>query len=124
MARPKFEVNGHDYAKYIAADGLSLSFNDLDADGSGRNILTGLMYRKKIATKQKWTVAFNRLTEAEAAQIISDMNHEYVDVTLLDAKTQSYVTRTYYTSTINAGVQRQIGGKTYYYGMSFDITER
>ena len=120
--QPIFRLNGHDYTDYILE--LKPSLNDLDADGSGRNIINGMMYRKKISTKQKYSVTFVRLSESEIEQLISDMNHQYINVTMLDATSNQHVERTYYTSTINLGVQRYIGGHTVYDGVSFDITER
>ena len=124
MALPTFVINGHDYTELLAADGLKPSRNDLDKDGSGRNLLDGLMHRNRIATKMTYQVSFNRLTPEQLMQLESDMGGQYVNVTLLEAKTNSHVTRTYYTSTINEGVQRAINGQTYYEGVTFDITER
>ena len=124
MLPPIFKINNRDYAKYLAADGLKPSRNDLDADGSGRNILNGLMYRKRIATKLKWSVTFLRMDAETLARLESDMNSEFVRITLLEAKTGNYVERNYYTSTINEGVQRMVGGQIFYDGVSFDITER
>ena len=119
---PAFIINGHDYAEYVQE--IKPSRNDLDADGSGRNLLNGLMYRKRIAIKAKLSVSFLRLDEAQMAQLENDMYPEYVSITTLDPRQNQLVTRTYYTSTINNGVQRYIGGKTVYDGVSFDITER
>ena len=124
MLPPVFIINNRDYAKYIAEDGLKPTRNDLDADGSGRNILNGLMYRKRIATKLKWTVSFNRLDADTMNAIENAMAPEYVSITLLEPKGNRYVQRTYYCSTINNGVQRQIGDETYYDGVTFDIIER
>lgn len=115
----------HDYTKYLAEDGLKPSDNDLDADGSGRNLLDGLMYRSRIATKDKWTATFNRLDEDVMAQLMTDMKKpEYVQIILLDPDENRYIERTYYTATINKGVQRYIGGRTVYDGVTFNITER
>lgn len=122
--KPLFKINNHDYTKYLADEGLKPERNDLDADGSGRNILNGLMYRKRIATKLKYTVSFLRLDEDTLARLEEDMSGEYVQITTLDAKTKSHVTRTYYCSTINEGVQRHIGGHTFYDGVTFNIIER
>lgn len=120
--RPVFKVNGNDYAKYI--EELKPSRNDVDAEGSGRNLLDALMYRSRIATKGKWTVSFLRLDEAVMSALELDMEPEYITVTLLDPKTNRYVTREFYCSTINEGVQRYIGGRTVYDGVTFDIIER
>lgn len=120
--QPIFLLNGHDYTEYVKE--LKPSLNDLDADGSGRNLLDGLMYRKRIATKCKWTVTFLRLDETLMSQLLNDMNSQYVSVTLLEAKTNRHIQRTYYTSTINQGIQRYVDGKTVYDGVTYDLTER
>lgn len=122
--QPVFTINGHDYTRYLADEGLRPSRNDLDRDGSGRNLLDGLMYRSRIATKAKYTVTFNRLSESIMAQLETDMDAEYVSITLLDAKSNRHVTRSYYCSTINEGVQRYVGGQTVYDGVTFNIIER
>lgn len=119
---PMFKVNNHDYAEYISE--LKPSLNDLDADGSGRNLLNGLMYRKRIATKNKWTVSFLRLNENQMRQLIQDMDSTYVQITLLDAKTNTHAQKTYYCSTINQGIQHSFNGQTVYDGVTFNIIER
>lgn len=124
--KPIFKINGHDYTKYLAEDGLKPTKNDLDSDGSGRNLLDGLMYRSRISTKDKWSVTFLRLDENIIKQLEADMyaDKDYVTVTMLDAKSNRYLDKTYYCSTINEGVQRYIGEKTVYDGVTFNLTER
>lgn len=122
--KPIFKINSHDYTKYIAEDGLKPSRNDLDADGSGRNLLDGLMVRSRITSKKKWTVTFTRMGESIASQLLNDMWPQYVSITMLDAKENRYIEREYYCSTINEGIQRYIGGQTMYDGITFNITER
>lgn len=124
MAVPMFVVNGHDYAKLITE--LKPSRNDVDSDGSGRNLLDGLMYRSRLATKRKWSVTFDRLDAKTMMQLENDMygGKDYISVTLLDARVNRGVTSSYYFSAINEGVQRSINGKTYYDGVTFDIIER
>ena len=123
---PCFIIGEHDYTEYISE--LKPSLNDLDADGSGRNILTGKMYRKLIDTKRKWTVTFLQLDETMMQQLIGDVNKQYVRVTLLDPGTNTQSQREYYCSTINPGIQRYLrdgaNGKTVYDGATFNITER
>ena len=124
MTVPMFVVNGHDYAKLITE--LKPSRNDVDSDGSGRNLLDGLMYRSRLATKRKWSVTFDRLDAKTMMQLENDMygGKDYISITLLDARVNRGVTSSYYFSTINEGVQRSIKGKTYYDGVTFDIIER
>ena len=101
MARPVLIINGHDYAPYI--EELSPSRNDLDADGSGRDVQTGEMFRTRIAVKQKWEVA-----------------------TVLDPVTGGQTVKTFYTSSVPFGAQRydKSSGATFYDGMTFSMTEK
>lgn len=124
MAVPMFIVNGHDYAKLITE--LKPSRNDVDSDGSGRNLLDGLMYRSRLATKRKWSVTFGRLDAKTMMQLENDMygGKDYISITLLDARVNRGVISSYYFSTINEGVQRSINDETYYDGVTFDIIER
>lgn len=124
--KPIFKIGKNDYTAFLAEDGLSPVRNDLDADGSGRNLLDGLMYRARIAQKDKWSVKFNRLPELIIKSIAADINPEYVSITMLDPKTNRHITKTYYTSTLNYGVQRYDRSQnlTYYEGCNFNITER
>ena len=126
MSKPIFKIGGHDYTAFLAEDGLSPVRNDLDADGSGRNILSGKMFRSRIAQKDKWSVKFLRLPELILKSIAEDINPQFVDITLLDPKTNRHITKTYYTSTLTYGSQKYIPdmGVTVYDGCTFDITER
>ena len=124
--KPIFKIGKNDYTAFLADDGLAPVRNDLDADGSGRNLLDGLMYRARIAQKDKWTVKFNRLPELIVKSIAADINPEYVEITMLDPKSNRHITKTYYTSTLTYGVQRYDRSQnlTYYEGCTFNITER
>lgn len=124
MARPVLIINGHDYAPYI--EELIPSRNDLDADGSGRDVQTGLMYRTRIAVKQKWEVKLLRLTEALHRQLLADISGAYYQATVLDPTTGQQATRTFYTSSVPFGAQRfdRNTGAPVYDGMSFSMVER
>lgn len=124
--KPVFKINGHDYTAFLAEDGLSPVRNDLDADGSGRNLLDGLMYRARIAQKDKWTVKFNRLPELIMKSIAADVDGVYTEITMLDPKTNRVLTKTYYASTLTYGTQRysKSDDRTYYEGCTFNMTER
>lgn len=124
MAKPVLIINGHDYAPYI--EELTPSRNDLDADGSGRDVQTGLMYRTRIGTKQKWDVKLLRLTEAIHKQLIADINPVFYQATVIDPTTGAAATKTFYTSTVPFGAQRydKETGAPYYDGTTFSMTER
>ena len=124
MARPVLIINGHDYARYV--EELNPSRNDLDADGSGRDVQTGLMYRTRIAVKQKWDVKLLRLTEAVHRQLLADISPAFYNATVLDPVTGQQATKTFYTSSVPFGAQRfdRNSGAPVYDGMSFSMTER
>ncbi len=120
--RPIFKIGTHDYTEYV--ESLKPTTNDIDKDGAGRNLLDGLMYRKKITSKGKWTVSFLWLGETIMRQLRVDMDNEYVTITVLDSKTNTQVSKVCYCSTINEGIQRYVKGQTIYEGVTFDLTER
>lgn len=124
--KPICKIGSHDYTEYV--EELAPSDNDLDKEGSGRNVLNGLMHRTWIATKEKWTLKFLDLDEKVMSRLLKDMhaNHNYVKATFLDAETNKHLTKTYYCATINKGVQRynRVEKYTFYEGVTFSLTER
>ena len=122
--RPIFKIGDHDYTGYV--EELSPVRNDLDADGSGRNLLDGLMYRSRIAQKDKWSVKFLPIFENLMRLLSNDTSPEYITVTMLDPKSNRILTKTYYSSTLNHGKQKydSSSGLTYYTGCNFTLTER
>lgn len=124
--KPIFKIGDHDYTAFLADDGLSPVREDLDADGAGRNLLDGWMYRARIAQKDKWAVKFIDLPELIMKSIAEDINPEYVSITLLDPKTNRHLIKTYFTATLTYGRQVYDPGKGYtvYKGCTFNITER
>ena len=124
MGRPVLIINGHDYAPYV--EELTPSRNDLDADGSGRDVQTGEMFRTRIAVKQKWEVKLLRLSEATHRQLAEDISGAYYEATVLDPATGMPGTRTFYTSSVPFGAQRynRETGEAFYDGMTFNMIER
>ena len=125
MSEPIFKINGNDYTQYVAWDsGIKPADNDLDADGSGRNILDGLMYRSLIATKMTLTISMNRIDETVMAALKADLKsgENFITITWNDAGTET--TFTAYNSTLTEGSQKYINGTLVYDDVSFDVIER
>lgn len=122
--KPVLIINGHDYSRYVSE--LSPVREDLDADGSGRNLLDGLMYRARIAQKFKWAVKFNRLPEDVEKSLSEDIDGEYTEATVLHPKLNRVVTQTFYISSLTYGAQKYLRGDdmTVYDGCTFNMTER
>lgn len=124
MAKPVLIINGHDYAAYV--EELNISRNDLDADGSGRDIQTGLMYRTRIGSKMKVEVKLVAIQETVHKQLLSDISGVFYTAKVLDPSTGAQAEKTFYTSTVPFGAQRynKESRKPYYSGMTFDMIEK
>ena len=124
VTKPVLTINGHNYAAYV--EELNMSRNDLDAEGSGRDVQTGLMYRTRIASKLKATVKFFRLQQAMMQQLLSDISAPCYSATVVDPSTGAQTMKTFYTATVPYGAQRynKETGAPYYDGVTFDMTER
>lgn len=124
VTKPVLIINNHDYAALV--EELNLSRNDLDAEGSGRDVQTGLMYRTRITSKMKVTVKFFQLQQVAMQQLLSDIAQPFYSATMVDPATGAQVTKTFYTSTVPYGAQRynKETGAPYYDGVTFDMTER
>ena len=122
--KPVLIINSHDYAALV--EELNISRNDLDAEGSGRDVQTGLMYRTRIASKMKVDVKLMRLQQAQMQQLASDIAGTYYSATVVDPETGAQVTKSFYTSTVPFGAQRfnKETGAPYYDGVTFSMTER
>lgn len=122
--KPVLIINGHDYAPLV--EELNLTNNDLDAEGSGRDVQTGLMYRTRIASKLKAEVKLLRLQQAQMQQILADIAGVFYSATVLDPTTGTRVTKTFYTSERPYGVQRynRETGAPYYDGVAFSMIEQ
>lgn len=121
--KPMLRINGHDYTEYL--EELSPTRNDLDAEGSGRDLLSGKMFRTRIGIKQKWEVKLGRLFASVHRQLVQDIFPPTYSVTILDPQTNTEQTIEVYTSTVQFGVQRfnKTSGESYYDGMTFTMTE-
>ena len=122
--QPVLIINNHDYAALVEA--LNLSRNDLDAEGSGRDVQTGEMFRTRVATKLKATVKLLTLQQAVMQQLLADIAQPFYSATVVDPATGAQTTRTFYTSTVPFGAQRynRSTGAPYYDGVTFEMVEK
>ena len=124
MSKPVLIINGHDYAEYVEA--LEITRNDLDADGSGRDVQTGLMYRTRIARKYKAEVKLLRLQQDVMSRLLEDIGGEYYTATVVRPETGQQATLTFYTATMPFGAQRynRETGAPFYDGVAFSMIQR
>lgn len=117
----------HDYTHYVDGEGMQIEKNDIDAEGAGRNILDGKMYRNRLAQKYKVTVKFLPLPSSVVSALSADLSaDEFVDIKILDPETDSIITLEVYKSTIQYGIQRYNRGAqdTRYHGCTVSLIER
>ena len=120
--KPVFIINGFDYTPYI--EKLQPASTKVYKTGSGRSVVDGRMWLYKLASKDKWTVVCLTLGELLMVRLKNALAPDFAAITLLDPGSNRYVTKQYYTSTLNEGIQRYNGTQTIYEGVTFDITEQ
>ena len=117
----------HDYSAVVdGEEGLQIERNDLDAEGAGRSLLDGLMYRSRIAQKYKITVKFLPLLASQVAQISQDFKLAFVNIKIVDPDTDTVVTKTVYSSTLVYGTPRYNHDRqtSVYEGCTISLIER
>lgn len=122
--QPVLIINGHDYAPWV--ESLELTENDLDAEGSGRDVQTGEMFRTRVAIKLKASVKLLRLEQPMMQRLRNDLGAAYYDATVLNPATGAQVTKTFYTATRPFGAQRynRATGAPCYDGVAFEMVEK
>lgn len=95
-----------------------------DAD-AGRD-QAGTMYKNLITKKRKLNLSWSMTTPEETATLLQLFDPEYIEVSYMDALTNSIQTRTFYTGDKSAPVHHwfNFANNKYYTEVSFNIIER
>lgn len=123
MARTKypFKVNNVDMP---CPSKFEISYQDVSAADSGR-VESALMYKNRVAQKVKISLEWLGVSDANAATILTAFDPEYVDVTFHDAKTNSIVTKNFYTGDRKGATYWwNDDGDFTFLSIAFDIIER
>ena len=123
MARTKypFKVNNVDMP---CPSKFGISYQDVSAADSGR-VESALMYKNRVAQKVKISLEWLGVSDANAATILTAFDPEYVNVTFHDAKTNSIVTKNFYTGDRKGATYWwDDNGDFTYSSIAFDIIER
>lgn len=99
---------------YPILDGYQINYEKIDGSGTKRNIY-GTMRRQVIANKIKIELSFvANLTEQELRPILNYLNQDAFEATYWDAKTGSYKTSRFYSSTPELDLEYIKGGSLIY----------
>lgn len=113
-------INGHDYSRFVERRGYGWTRNDLDSENTTRT-KDGRMRRQKVATKRKCSYTLLGMTQAQLAQLDSDLSLETFSATYLDL--HGIQTRTFYTSSFAATCAEVVGDMAEWEGATFNMTE-
>lgn len=98
------------------------SLQDISAADSGR-VESGLMYKNKVAQKEKIQLEWAGVTTTEASAILQAFADEYFEVTYHSPLTDGDVTKTFYRGDASAPYYWWVDGGRME-TVSFDIIER
>lgn len=123
MATPILQIGGYDFTEWV--ESMTPTGNGLNADGSGRDVETGKMFRTKIADKLKFEVKMLKLPEEVHTLLANAIKATNYTATVLHPDTNMQVSLPFYTDTRPFGAQRYNPSthKTYYEGMTFNMIE-
>lgn len=121
---PYMRLNGRDITKYIAADGFTLSENDLDSPKSGRT-LDGMMQRGKTAEKKKAEIKLVPVKKEVIDWLMPIIRNQYFTCNTDMFAGRGGETLEMYNSTRKYGMAIiDTDGDMWYTNVSFNIIQR
>lgn len=117
-----FKIDGADFSDVLEEGGLQWEDNDLDEDGSGRD-LAGYMNRHVVARKDKLKITTIPLTTARVSQLLTAVRKQTVSVTYVNPQLGTQVTQTMYNSSRLATTERQYGDDILWDSIEFSLIE-
>ena len=118
------KINGIDFSDCVPVDGgIKPKHTDLESDNSGRNYLSGLMYRNRITTKVTVSVKCVMLPQSRLQVLRSAVRGQYFTMEFTDFETGRY-SGTFYSTDFEASLYGEINGVTYWKDATFTCTEQ
>lgn len=115
---PIRSVNG---ARIPIPTAYQYDLQDVSAPNSGRTE-DALMHKQRVAQKVKIELKWDFVTTAQVAEILNAFNPEYLSIVYLDAKSGSFLTKTFYVGDRTAPMYNSTLGL--WENVSFNIIER
>ena len=102
---------------------MKFGFQDVSSSDAGRTE-DGTMWKMEICKKMQISLVWSGCNSIEASEILTAFDPEYVDVNFHDPKTNSRITKNFYTGDRSAPVRRIMVGNILYENVAFSIIER
>ena len=118
MANIVYKINGVNFADVLEENGLAWERNDLDAEGSGRD-LNGDMLRQRVTKKVTLKITTLPLTTERLSQLLHAIDPQEADITYLNPYEGAVVTKHMYVAKVPATCQRQYGDTQLWDSISF-----
>lgn len=116
-----------DITKYIALGGFKVQRNDVEDAEAGRSNITGEMYRKRVAVKQRVDCTCRPLLQSETQVLLPLIKPEYIYVNYLDPEVGWRTAVKMYSNNIPAtSLMAKDHGQTadyYWDGIEFPLVE-
>ena len=122
MADVVYKINNVDYSGILEEGGLVWERNDLDAEGTGRD-LNGDMIRDRTTSKVTLKVTTIPLTTVQISALLQAIYPQTASITYTDPQQGTTVTKTMYVAKVPATCQRQYGTTQLWDGVSFSHIE-
>lgn len=118
------EVDGVNLTPYIAYGGYGWQREDIDGEGSGRD-LTGELRRNRIAVKLRLDIVCTPLSGKNASLVLKTIHPEFVKVRFLDPEAGDFIERIMYSNRIPAKFLKKNRNGTYMWqGITFPLIEK
>lgn len=122
MANVVYKINNVDFSDVLEEGGLQWERNDLDAEGTGRD-LDGNMLRDRTTSKVTLKVKTIPLTTERISQLLQAIYPQNATVTYTDPQVGGAVSKTMYVAKCPATCERQHGETQLWDGVSFSHIE-
>lgn len=117
-----FKIDNVDFSDVLAEGGLVWTRNDLDADGTGRD-LNGDLIRKRVASKVTLKVQTLPLMTSRISALLTAIYPESFSVTYTDPQAGTQATKTMYANNVPATCQRAYGNTILWDAINFSLVE-
>ena len=114
-------IRSVDGAEIISPSGFKWQEEDVSKSDAGRTE-DGLMHKNRLRQVVAIDLQWNNITTAEASGVLTAFSPEYINVTYLDPKAGTYISKKFYVGNRSAPLYNAASGR--WSNVAFRIIER